>query len=312
MADATHGLPPRLRRVEPAWHRRERQRRSHARLSCRLAADCLRLAHHHGSALPRMLVEMMKASQPADGAPWPSASPPVPASAAPASPPRGSVVDDCRSLYPDAQVFVPDVLVPTAGSMSQASSMASSALATSLQELQDLQTSNFERLRQALQERSQAAPLASPSLATTAPAVSSTSRKVPELLPDNPVSSWTGPSGLLGENQRGVDDTGSFERLVQALRDDPFQRRERSSAVSVVNPSVASTAPDALGREPQLAATAALVSSSPSLATTALGDDPFQAWFAAQVEARAASSSCMVDCPEPKRARVAGTDIPDA
>eukprot|EP00929_Paragymnodinium_shiwhaense_P066581 TRINITY_DN33400_c0_g1_i2.p1 TRINITY_DN33400_c0_g1~~TRINITY_DN33400_c0_g1_i2.p1 ORF type:complete len:256 (-),score=11.00 TRINITY_DN33400_c0_g1_i2:182-895(-) len=38
---------------EPAWHRRLRRERSHARVICRLAAACRALRNHHGSTCPK-------------------------------------------------------------------------------------------------------------------------------------------------------------------------------------------------------------------------------------------------------------------
>ena len=43
------------REKEPAWHRRARAKRAEARLAARLAAHCMSLAAHHGSALPGLL-----------------------------------------------------------------------------------------------------------------------------------------------------------------------------------------------------------------------------------------------------------------
>ena len=43
------------RRKEPAWHRRERARRSVARMQAKLAAGYIALQEHHASQLPRLL-----------------------------------------------------------------------------------------------------------------------------------------------------------------------------------------------------------------------------------------------------------------
>ena len=57
-------LPRRQDAKEPAWHRRERQRRSDARVVVRLAAACIRLVRHHGSSVPKVLRAFTDRAQP--------------------------------------------------------------------------------------------------------------------------------------------------------------------------------------------------------------------------------------------------------
>ena len=60
MADqSVEGMPQR-RRKEPAWHRRERAKRSQARMQVRLAESVLALSQHHGSKLPKLVAAALR------------------------------------------------------------------------------------------------------------------------------------------------------------------------------------------------------------------------------------------------------------
>lgn len=54
---------------EPAWHRRARAKRAEARLAAHLAAHCMSLATHHGSALPGLLQRAFVLPDRADAVP---------------------------------------------------------------------------------------------------------------------------------------------------------------------------------------------------------------------------------------------------
>ena len=75
MAASAAWLPRRQLRVpEPAWHRRARRKRSDDRVAAKLAASLARLAHHHGSAMPRILQQLATKLVPTAMAPRPGAS----------------------------------------------------------------------------------------------------------------------------------------------------------------------------------------------------------------------------------------------
>jgi hypothetical protein len=65
------------RHREPAWHRRDRRRRSGHRLLAQVSAACAKLASHHGSAPPEILRPLLDAlskyAPRPDDVPWPYA-----------------------------------------------------------------------------------------------------------------------------------------------------------------------------------------------------------------------------------------------